>query len=297
MLSQKKHTPTISVVMPVFNAGAFLHQSIQSILNQTYQDFEFIIVDDASTDASAEILAFYAKEFPCIQVVTNETNLGVSRSVKKALDIAQGSYIARMDADDISLPSRFEKQLAHFEKHTKTVALGTQCHTIDENGRKIGEKTFPLKHADIYRYIFQFIPLQQPSLMIARSRLPSDFSFYNDSFTTAEEVELIFKLFQYGEVENLPHKLLKYRIHSQNTSFQDIKKTFLNTLLSRIQAIYTYGYRPSLTGITVSVMQALLIFCLPKPAIMFIYSNMRFIRKGQKAAHRALPSIQLDVAQ
>lgn len=268
--------------MPVYNAGRFLHQSIQSILEQTYQDFEFIIVNDASTDNSAKIIDDYAKSDKRITVIHNSENLGVSRSVKKAMDIACGAYIARMDADDISLPERFEKQVTYLDSHTKTVAVGTQCTTIDADSNTIGEKTFPLTHEEIYEYIFRFIPVQQPSLMIARKRLPKSFAFYNDSFTTAEEVEMIFKFFQYGRVENLPEKLLKYRIHSTNTSFKSVKKTFFNTLLSRIQAVYTYDYKPSLAGILSTVMQTALVLLLPEAAIMFIYRNMRRIGARQK---------------
>ena len=297
-----KHTysrtkPRISVVMPVYNAGRFLHQSIQSILDQTYSNFEFIIVNDASTDNTDEILSSYAQNDPRITVLNNPYNIGVSRSVERAMQKAKGDYIARMDADDISLPTRFQKQIDYLTQHPDVVALGTQCITIDENSHTIGEKTFPLSHKDIYRYIFRFIPVQQPSLMIARYRLPKHFDFYSNSFRTAEEVELIFRLFQYGKVENLPDKLLKYRIHPDNTSFLSVKKTFYNTLISRIRAIYAYDYQPTLSGIIATVLQTLIILLLPKTAIMFIYNNMRFIRKGTQKMHIAMKRFRLTLAQ
>lgn len=277
----------ISVVMPVYNAGRFLHQSIQSILDQTYPNFEFILVNDASTDDTADILRDYAQHDSRITIITNEVNLGVSQSVKRAMRIAKGAYIARMDADDISYPKRLEKQLKHLQKHKDLVAVGAQCITIDESGRRIGEKTFPLTHREIYEYIFRFIPMQQPTMMIARHRLPKYFTFYNDSFRTAEEVELMFKLFTYGKLENLPDTLLKYRIHKSNTSFKSVKKTFYNTLLSRMQAVYEYGYRPSATGIAVTAMQTAVVLSLPEPVIMFLYSALRHVKRhGVRQADR-----------
>lgn len=283
--------------MPVFNAGMYLHQSIQSILNQTYTNFEFIIVNDASTDNTSEILESYAKEDKRITLINNTYNVGVSRSVECAMQAAKGDYIARMDADDISMPKRFEKQIAYMTEHHDVVALGTQCTTIDQDGHTIGEKTFPLSHDDIYRYIFKFIPVQQPSLMIARHRLPKHFDFYSNSFRTAEEVELIFRLFNYGKVENLPGKLLKYRIHSHNTSFKSVKKTFYNTLISRVRAMYAYNYKPTFDGIIATALQTLIILILPEPAIMFIYSNMRHIRNGKARVHGAMKRFKLSIAQ
>lgn len=274
----QKHTPKISVVMPVYNAGRFLHQSIQSILDQTFENFEFIIVNDASTDNSASIINEYAENDPRIKVISHDVNLGISHSVKEAMDIAKGAYVARMDADDISDPKRLEKQYSHLEKNKELVAVGAQCTTIDENGKTIGKKSFPLTHKEIYEYIFRFIPMQQPTMMIARHRLPKHFTFYNDSFRTAEEVELMFKLFTYGKLENLPDTLLKYRIHSTNTSFKSVKKTFLNTLLSRIQAVYEYGYKPTASGVLYTLLQTAVVLSFPEPVIMFIYSTMRSIK-------------------
>jgi len=188
---------------------------------------------------------------------------------------ARGQYIARMDADDIALPLRLEKQIEYLEKNKETVAIGGQCLLIDKNGNVTGKKTFPREFKDIYKYIFYFIPLQQPTLMINTNLLPDDFEYYKDGMNTAEEVELIFKLFQYGKVENVNDWLLMYRIHETNTSLINIKKTFLLTLLSRIKAIYAYNYRPDLGGIIVNFAQALLVMLLPRTVTFFIYKALR----------------------
>lgn len=270
-----KPKPIVSVVMPVFNAGDFLVESIESILRQSYHKFEFIIVDDASTDNSWKILNKYARKDARIQIYRNQTNHGVSKTMRKALSHASTTFVARMDGDDIADSHRLEKQLKHLRKNKATIAVGGQCIVIDEKGRRIGTKTFPLSFEDIKAYIFTFIPVQQPTLMIAMNRLPKHVSLYENGFNTAEEVELLFKLFSYGKVENMADVLLKYRIHSTNTSFANVKQTFLLTLLSRIKAIAYYGYRPTVLGICNTFLQSILILLLPERAIFWLYRNMR----------------------
>jgi len=274
----KNQNPLVSVIMPVYNAGNFLMEAIESILNQTYQNFEFIIVDDASTDNSWKILKNFAKKDKRIRIYRMKENVGVSKTVKFAIEKSKGKFLARMDADDIAHPKRLEKEINYLLKNEKTVAVGTQCWLIDEKGKKIGEKIFPTKFEEIYKYIFIFIPVQQPTLMINRTKLPKDFEYYYDGMNTAEEVELIFKLFQYGKVENLKEKLHYYRIHKNNTSLKNPKKTFFLTLLSRIKAIFTYQYKPSLSGILATILQTMVIFLFPSKIIIKIYSFLRKLK-------------------
>lgn len=263
--------PLISVVMPVYNAGDFLVESIQSILNQTYTNFEFIIVDDASTDDSWEIMKKFKTQGIRVKIFHLKNNVGVSQTVKFAIEKAKGIFLARMDADDIAHPKRLEKQINYLLKNKETVAIGTQCKLINKKGVTIGEKVFPTKFEDIYKYIFTFIPVQQPTLMVNRKLLPKDFEFYYDRMDTAEEVELIFKLFKYGKVENLNQKLHRYRIHDQNTSLKNLKKTFLLTLMSRIKAVYKYNYKPTIFGFISTLFQALIVLVLPAKLILRVY--------------------------
>lgn len=282
MKTKKNNQPLISIVMPVYNAGDFLVEAIESILKQTYKNFEFIIVDDASNDNSWKILKKYKKKDKRIRIYRLKKNIGISQTVKFAIEKTKGKFLARMDADDIAHPKRLEKQLFYLLKNPKTVAVGTQCYLINEKGKIIGEKKFPTKFKEIYHYIFKFVPLQQPTLMINRSMLPKDFQYYVDGMNTAEEIELIFKLFQYGKVENLKEKLHYYRIHSKNTSLKNLKQTFILTLLSRIKAIFFYGYKPSLLGIIFSLVQLLIVLILPSSLVIKLYWIIRknkFVKK------------------
>lgn len=265
----------ISVVMPVYNAGAFVVEAVNSILNQTYRNFEFIIVDDASTDGSWRMLQKLAKGDKRIVLLRNGRNLGVSSTVKKAIKLTKGKYIARMDADDVCYPRRLEKQLAYLKENRDVVAVGSQCDVIDKSGRLTGVKTFPEEHYDIYRYIFTLIPIQQPTMMIARSRLPKDFAYYIDGMNTAEEIELIFKLFKFGKLANLDETLLAYRIHDKNISLQDVRRTFFLTLIARFRGVIFHGYRPSLSGIMVTLLEALAVAILPRSVVIWLYNEVR----------------------
>lgn len=273
----KKRKPMISVVMPVYNAGEFLVAAIESILKQTYKDFEFIIVDGGSKDNCWNIIKRYAKRYKKIKAYRNKSQIGLSKTVKQAISHAKGQFIARMDADDIALPKRLEKQIVYLLENTNTVAIGAQCFVINKKGRIMGEKTFPTSFDEIYKYIFKFIPIQQPTLMIAKDRLPVNFEFYRDGMNTAEEVELLFKLFQYGKVENLPDFLLKYRIHDNNTSLKNVKKTFLLTLFSRFKAIIVYDYRPTIDGVIVTLLEIPFVLLLPQKIVFRLYDWIRKI--------------------
>ncbi len=267
--------PLVSVVMPVYNAGDFLVESVNSILQQTYKNFEFIIVDDRSTDDSWIILGKLAAKDKRIRTYRLKKSAGVSETVKFAIAKTRGKFIARMDADDVSLPKRLELQVKYLLHNPKTVAVGGQCSIINKEGELIGEKRFPIKNKDIYSYIFKFVPVQQPTLMIAKTRLPKDFEYYHDGLNTAEEIELLFKLFQFGKVENLKEIVLLYRLHENNTSLKNIKSTFFFTLLSRIKAILQYGYRPSVTGLLVTFIQLIAVSVLPQKTVFWLYEKSR----------------------
>jgi glycosyltransferase involved in cell wall biosynthesis len=271
--------PLVSIIMPAFNAGDFLRPAIESILNQTYKNFELIIVDDASTDETSNTLKDYAKIDNRIKVITNNCNLGISNSANKGIIRAKGEFIARMDADDIAIPTRIEKQVSFLIRNNNVVAVGGQCQLIDKKGFKIGKKMFPTDFKNIKKMIFANIPLQQPTLMVNKELLPKNFVWYNNDFSSAEEMELIFRLFRFGEVRNLKDIVLKYRLHDKNTSFINPKKTFYLTLKTRIKAVLKYGYIPTFNGLLTTFAQLIFISIVPNSWIYPTYMYVRGIKK------------------
>jgi glycosyltransferase involved in cell wall biosynthesis len=273
----KRKPLLVSVVMPVRNAGNFLTEAVTSILNQTYKNIELIVVNDASTDTTSKILSLLKDKR--VRIFKNKKRLGVTSTANIAISKARGIFIARMDGDDVASLDRIEKQVKFLENHKNVVAVGGQCELIDAYGKTFGTKNFPLTNSKIRKMIFSNVPVQQPTLMVARMRLPENFVWYDENYSSAEELELLFKLFTFGEVRNLNEYLLKYRIHKGNTSLKNPKKTFFLTLKTRVQAISKYGYKPTFGGVVATVAQTILVIMMPNGWIYPIYSMLRGMGK------------------
>ena len=197
--------PKISVIMPAYNAEKYIKEAIDSILAQTFSDFEFIILDDGSTDGTAEIVRSYSDKR--IRFVQNEHNLGIANTLNRGLDLAQGEYIARMDADDISLPERFEKQVSFMDKHPKTAVCATaiQCFGARNEQRIFSESASDLNIDLLFGCCFA-----HPSVMMRASDIGNG---YDPAFDKMEDYELWCRVAKNHDLASLPEILLKYRIH------------------------------------------------------------------------------------
>jgi glycosyltransferase involved in cell wall biosynthesis len=267
--------PLISVILPVHNAGKYLVEALESLRYQTYPHFEVIAIDDASADNSYKILKNYAKLDSRFHVARNKTNLKIARTLNFGLTKAKGQYIARMDADDISLPNRFQKQLRFLIAHPGVVVVGAQCLTIDTNSHLTGKKLFPTNHIAINDLMYTSNPLQHPSVMINRSLLPKDFVWYNPHLTPAEDLDLYFRLGKFGLFANLKSAILMYRQHADSETFRDPKYTFKITQKVRRLAVHKYGYKPSLKSKLISVAQSIALNILPDFVIFPLYTAIR----------------------
>lgn len=283
-----KQFPLVSIIMPVYNASKYLDEAILSVLNQTYKNWELITVDDGSTDTSLEILKKYAKENKKIKVFKNKKNLGVGKTTNYALSKAKGKYIARFDADDIMPAYRLEKQVNYLKTHTNTVVVGGQVEIMSENGLKTGNKNFPLSHKAIYEGLFTFMTVQQGSMMVNKSKLPNGFVWYNDNAKTAEEVDLFFRLFKYGNFSNLRVSTLKYRQYGSSTSLRNPKLTFYNTYRTRKLAINFYGYKPTTKAKILNLVQYVVVSVLPEFLIYPTFAVIRGFGKIVKPDFRVL---------
>jgi len=200
--------------MPVYNAEAYLRAAIESILNQTFTDFEFLIFNDASTDNSLIIINSYSDER--IKVFNSTTNLGYIIHLNHGIEIAKGKYIARMDADDVSLPTRFEKQVAFLEQHSNIALVGTAAISIDEFGNEkdlIGEIS-PLNQ--LFTHLFFGNRFIHTSVM-GWSDVFRKFK-YNANYYVAEDYFLWSQIAMKYKVSNLQEPLVKYRTHDTNIS-------------------------------------------------------------------------------
>ena len=212
----------ISVVMSNYNTPIkYLKESIDSVLNQTYSNFEFIIIDDGSTDDSLEFIKSY--DDPRIRLIVNEENIGLTKSLNKGLEAAQGEYIARMDSDDICYPERFEKQIEYMKEHPDTIVCGTWADVIDENGNVQVEKWArqTINNMDEYRInlLFENKPLLIHPSSFINNQLLIDYNIkYNENYRYAQDYDMWVKCSKYANCYIYPHILLKFRQHENNIS-------------------------------------------------------------------------------
>lgn len=285
-MKNKKIKPLISVIMPVYNAGDFLVEAIESIRNQTYKNWELIAVDDGSRDKSWEILNKYGKKDKRIKIFRFRAHKGLAPALNFAIKKAKGRYLARMDADDISHQARFEKQLQYLTQHKEVILVGSQVAMIDTKGKLIGKKSFPTDHQTIYKMMIERMPVQHASIL-AYTKFFKHYLYQNH--TTAEDVSIFFKLLTKGKFANIKETLYRYRLHHDSNSLKNPKKTFYLTLKSRIKAIMYWGYKPSVKGVFINILQCLAVSVLPNSFILYLYEAWRFkIPKVIKMLRRKL---------
>jgi glycosyltransferase involved in cell wall biosynthesis len=278
----KQKMPLVSVVMPVYNAGSFLREAIESILNQTYSNFELIVVNDASTDNSGKIIREYTKMYPRkIRAVHLRTNIngGGDAAGNIGFKMARGVYVARMDADDIADTRRLQMQVTYMQNHLNIDLLGTCATVINGKGEVTGEKVVPLTHKDIYREFFTFHPMIHPTIMIRKSSISGEV-LYKQSLPSNNDYLTFYTLIAGGkQFANLSDKLLSYRLHGKNDSLHSLKRNFINSLRTRWIGVTQLCYRPSLLAVLKLLAQCLVVFMLPERLAVEIYLLARGIRK------------------
>jgi len=278
----KTTKPLVSVIMPAFNAEKYVVAAIESIMQQTYQNFEFIIVDDNSNDSTPAILKQYAQKYPKkIRVITMDRTLngGGDKCANEAAKVARGTYIARMDADDIAHPMRLEKQVAFLEAHKDIYLVGSNADVIDGSGKVIGEKLEPETTDEIYSAYASFHPLIHPTCMIRRVVDGVPFA-YNIAYPANNDYNTFFTLLCKGyKFYNLQEKLLFYRIHGKNDTFVRMKQKFTNTWRIRLAMITKYGYKPSFKAIVMTFVQAAVVYLVPEKALTGLYCLAKGITK------------------
>jgi len=204
--------------MSVYNGEKYLRQAIDSILTQTFLDFEFLIINDGSTDKSLEIIESYNDAR--IRLIDNGKNIGLIASLNKGIAAARGKYIARMDADDISLPSRLEEQYNFLEANTDIALCGSWAEIIDERGDVCGQYTYPpLDNRAIKKLLFWHNPFIHPTVMIRRDVF-CEISPYRASFKYIEDYELWSRVLSKFAGANIDKFLIKYRRHSGSITRQ-----------------------------------------------------------------------------
>lgn len=218
--------PKISVIMAVYNGADYLQTSIESIVQQTYSNFEFIIIDDASIDNTWSILEEYARIDSRIVLVKNTSNNGLTKSLNAGLRIARGEYIARQDADDISTPDRFLKQVQVLDADIDTILVSGNFDIIDENGEQLQQERREVAPVLVAWYQLFYNYLTPHSLVMFRREPALKIGGYQESYKYAQDYELWLRLLDLGKALILPDTLLQLRVHKTNISSLHSKTQF-----------------------------------------------------------------------
>ena len=208
----KNIIPKISVLMPVYNCRQYIEESVNSILNQTFSDFEFIIIDDCSTDGTFEYLKSLTD--PRITLLRKPQNTGYTISLNMGLKIAKGKYIARMDGDDISLSDRFAKQVSFMDANPDIIVCGGGYEAIGSDFKFIPKTS----NEDIVLDLMSFSPFAHPTVFLRNIILKENNIQYDTQYEPCEDYKLWITLSEYGKLANLCDILLYYRIHQNQTS-------------------------------------------------------------------------------
>ena len=204
-----KNIPKITVLMSVYNGLPYLEEALDSILTQTFTDFEFLIIDDASTDKSSEILNTYAKKDSRIRIITNEKNIGLGASLAKGMELAKGKWVARIDSDDVAESNRLQVQHDFANKNPHLDIIGSSAIDIDEAGNVLGKREVPTKHEEIVDIIWT-CPIVHPSVFLKKESILKVGNYYN--YRRRQDYNLWFRCVKHGlKFANISEPLLRYR--------------------------------------------------------------------------------------
>lgn len=206
--------PKITVLMPVYNGEKYLREAVDSILTQTFADFEFLIINDGSTDGSVKIIESYAD--PRIRLIHNKKNLGLISSLNRGFDLATGQYIVRMDCDDISLPDRLAEQFDFMERRPEVAYCGSWTKII--GGKKIFVNTYPAADDELRTRLLFNTPFAHPSVIIRRQVIIQNGLKHDENYSHAEDYEFWSRAVSFGQMANIEKVLLFHRRHERSIS-------------------------------------------------------------------------------
>jgi len=203
--------PTVSVIMAVYNGASYLDRAADSILNQTLADLELVVVDDGSTDRTPLVLDSY-RDSRVVRLV-NRQNVGLTRALNRGIAVSSGRFLARQDADDWSLPTRLERQVAFLEGHPTVGLVGSGSRWIDGQGTLIRDWLPPTEPAVLHAALLRAIPFLHGTFLFRRACLENLDGGYDESFPVAQDCDLLLRLSESWDVANLPEILYTHRRH------------------------------------------------------------------------------------
>lgn len=232
----------VSLIMSVYNGEAFLKDTIDSVLSQTFKDFEFVIVNDGSVDNSLMIINQFLSKDPRIKLVNNSKNLGLTKSLNIGIQHSTGEYIARLDAGDFSYPDRFEQQVKFLDQNSDIGLVGTWAYIVDDKRKKLKELKYPTDDRIIKKDLIKYNPFVHSSIMFRRS-IATQIGFYNEEYFYAQDYDLYFRLLPIMKFANIPSFLVEYRRYAKSITSTKNREQVLFANKARKYAIEN-GFYP-----------------------------------------------------
>lgn len=278
----KAHSdPAISVIMPAYNAQRHLEEALRSIFAQSFSSFELIVIDDASQDHTAEILASYVEQDPRLVLLKNNVNLGITRTRNRGLEVARGKYIACLDSDDVALPERFKKQHEFLEGNSDYVLVGSDLEIIDEASQVLGMRTYPTSDSAIRKVFTRQNPFAQPASMFV-AEVARSLGGYRNKFPVCEDYDLFLRMAEKGMVANIPEVLTRYRISTSQSKSTRLKETLGNTLQVQAEAVQR-GWNDSWANKVYRLALRGLLYA-PSGLVLWLFRRLLFKRSEARGA-------------
>lgn len=263
--------PIVSVVMAV-HAGNMeeVHASTSSIINQSYRNIEFIIVDDGNESPISDYLCSLSEKYNHVLIVKNNSNIGLTLSLIKAIEIASGKYIARQDADDVSNIERIGEQVRFLEKHTNLVLLGTGATVVDHVIRSHSQYVLPESHDEILDLMFEINPFCHSSVMF-RLEAYQFAGGYDAKFQTSQDFDLWFRLLDHGQFSILAKNLVTRNVtpNSLSSNFRKAFQQIKNGFYVRIRERHRSSQRYLFVKISLIFIRSIIILLIPDAVIRF----------------------------
>jgi hypothetical protein len=260
-------SPSVTVLMAVYNGERYVREAVDSILGQSYRDFEFIIVDDGSTDRSRALIAEYTD--PRIRLLVNEANQGLAVALNRGIASAAGTLVARQDADDVSEPNRLERQVAYLTRHPEVTVVGSWYRKINPEGHDIGLRRLPCDPLDIRWAMLFHCPLIHSAVMFRRAVIARDGPPYDPRFAYAQDYDLWSRIARVSLAANLAEPLVRVRTNpwSMTATYGERTREGPQISISNINRLTGWGGPPELLERRLAAMEGLVLGADPAATI------------------------------
>ena len=249
----------------------YISAAIESILQQSYENFEFIIIDDYSSDKTWGIIKSYSRKDERIIPIRNKKPLGVGGSANKAIKIAKGKYLLRMDSDDWSFPYRIEKQVQFMENNPEVVCSGGYLVNCDKNLKEKGVRKYPLSHKELLKTILRWNPVPHPASIWRKSAVDKT-SGYPTTLDTSSDYAFTLAVSKHGKIANIGIPLIKYRIHGASLSNAKMRKQQLATIYLSYKGEIEYGYESRTKDHIWRIIQVVTLYTIPTKIKRFFFN-------------------------